>query len=232
MKGNQYAMSLILPVIFFAVNLSLLPIFILLIRRSPLWASYLFLLAIIAESVLVAVYTLLTFGGAFGSGILLFCASALIVPVIFVAGIIMGMRLFPQLDSTRRAAYSIGGILILLAQTSPILGNYGIGGYCDGKAKDYGNEIVGAIRQYQKDTGAYPTEIEDLVPGYLPAAPTYACLSSLGLQYDALTAKYEIKQCQGKPSLATQSADGSRDVWYDFERGAWLSMSFFDSGCY
>ena len=225
-------MSLILPILFIVVNLSLLPIFILLIRRSPLWAAYLFLLAIIPESVLVAVYTLLTFGGAFGSGILLFCASALIVPVILIAVIIMGMRLFPQLDGTRRAIYSLGGLLILLAQTSPILGNYGIGGYCDARTKDYGNEIVEAIRQYQKDTGAYPAEIENLVPGYLPAAPTYSCLSSLGLQADSLTAEYEIKQCQGKPSLATQSADGSRDIWYDFESGEWSSMSFFDSGCY
>jgi hypothetical protein len=225
-------MSLILPILFILVNLSLLPIFILLIKRMPLWASYIFLLAIIPESALVALYTLLNFGGAFGPGILLFCVSALTLPLIFIAAITIGMRLFPQLDGTRKAVYGLGGILILLAQTSPIFGNYGIGGYCDAKAREYGNEIVAAIQQYQKDHGVYPEEIENLVPGYLPSVPTHNCTGVLGLQNEAFVADYEIKQCRGKPSLATQSADGSRDIWYDFERGEWLSMSFFDSGCY
>ena len=225
-------MSLILPILFIVINLSLLPLFILLIKRAPLWASGVFLLALIPESVLVALYTLSTFGGAFGPGILLFCASALIVPVIFIAAIIMGMRLFPQLDGTRRMVYGLGSILILLAQTSPILGNYGIGGYCDARVKDYGNEIVEVIQGYQKDHGAYPEEIEDLVPDYLPSVPIFNCMGAPGLQDEAFVAEYEIKQCQGKPSLSTQSADGSRDIWYDFERGEWSSMSFFDSGCY
>jgi hypothetical protein len=180
----------------------------------------------------VAFYTLINFGGAFGSGILLFCASALLLPVIFVAALIAGMRLFPQLDGTRRAVYGLGCILILLAQTSPILGNDGIGGYCDAKAREYGNEIVAAIQQYQKDNGVYPEEIENLVPGYLPSVPTHHCMGVLGLQNEAFVTDYEIKQCRGKPSLTTQSADGSRDIWYDFERGQWHSMSFFDSGCY
>ena len=225
-------MSLIVPILFILVNLSLLPIFILLIKRTPLWASYIFLLAIIPESVLLALYTLINFGGAFGSGILLFCASALIVPVIFIAVIIIGMRLFPQLNGARRAVYSLGGLLILLAQTSPILGNFGIGGYCDAKFREYGNEIVQAVQGYQKEHGAYPEKVVDLVPGYLSSAPTYNCLGGLGLHDEPFVADYEIKQCQGKPSLTTHSADGSRDIWYDFEKGGWLSMSFFDSGCY
>ena len=225
-------MSLLVPILFILVNLSLLPIFILLIRRTPLWASYIFLLAIVPESVLLAFYTLINFGGAFGSGILLFCASALIVPVIFIAVILIGTRLFPQLNGARRAVYSLGGLLILLAQTSPILGNFGIGGYCDAKVKEYGNEIVQAVQGYQKEHGAYPDKIADLVPGYLSSVPTYSCLGGLGLHKEPFVADYEIKQCQGKPSLATHSADGSRDIWYDFDRGAWLSMSFFDSGCY
>jgi hypothetical protein len=225
-------MSLLLPILFILVNLSLLPIFLLLIKRTPVWASYIFLLAIIPESVLVALYTLINFGGAFGSGILLFCASALIVPVICIAALIMGMRLFPQLDRTRKAIYGLGGLVILLAQTSPILGNYGIGGYCDMKFREYGNEIVQAVQQYQKDHGAYPEEIDELVPGYLSSVPTYNCLGGLGLHNKAFVANYKMEQCQGKPSLATHSADGSRDIWYDFARGEWLSMSFFDSGCY
>ena len=225
-------MSLLLPILFILVNLSLLPIFILLIKRTPLWASYIFLLAILPESIVVALYTLINFGGAFGSGILLFCASALIVPVIFVAVLIIGMRLFPQLNVARRAVYSLGGLLILLAQTSPILGNFGLGGYCDAKFKEHGNEIVQAVQRYQKEHGAYPEKIADLIPGYLSSVPTYSCLGSLGLSEEPFVANYEMKQCQRKPSLATHSADGSRDIWYDFDRGEWLSMSFFDSGCY
>jgi hypothetical protein len=230
MKGINIIM--LLPIIFTLINLSLLPIFILLIKRSPLWVSFIFLLAIIPESIFVSFYTLISFGGAFGPGILAFCASALIVPVIFVAWLIMGLRLFPQLDQTRRMVYGIGGIIILLAQAAPILGNYGIGGYCDAKAKDYGNGIVEIIQRYQEDKGAYPEEIANLVPNYLPSAPAYNCMGSLGLQHDSLVADYEIKQCQGKPALATQSADGSRDIWYDFETGQWLNASFFDSGCF
>ena len=223
---------MVLPIIFTLLNLSLLPIFILFIRRSPLWVSFLFLLAIIPESIFVSFYTLITFGGAFGPGILAFCASAVIVPIIFVAWVVMGLRLFPQLDRTRRMVYSIGGIIILLAQASPIIGNYGIGGYCDEKAKDYGNEIVDVIKQYEKDNGAYPEKVENLIPDYLPAAPSYNCMGGLGLHNDSFIASYAIKKCGGNPSLATVSTDGLRDIWYDFETGEWSSMSFFDSGCY
>jgi hypothetical protein len=225
-------MTLLLPIVLTLLNLSLLPILMLLIRRAPLWAFYVFLPAVIAEGIFSALYTVIMFGGAFGPGILTFCASALMVPVIFVGWIIIGMRLFPRLDRTRRMVYSIGGIIILLAQAAPVIGNYGIGGYCDKKAREYGDEIVKAIHQFQKDNGIYPEKIESLVPDYLPSTPIYSCLSDLGLHADELVMDYQIKQCQGKLSLATKSTDGSRDVWYDFETGEWSSISFFDSGCY
>ena len=57
-------------------------------------------------------------------------------------------------------------------------------------------------------------------------------MSSLGLRADALTAEFDMKQCRGKLALATRSADGSRDIWYDFATGQWSSASFFDSGCF
>ena len=101
-----------------------------------------------------------------------------------------------------------------------------------GKTKEYGNEIVEVVQRYQKDHGTYPEEINKLVPDYLPSAPTYNCMRVLGLHVEAFTAEYEMKLCQRKPSLATPSTDGSRDIWYDFEKGEWSSMSFFDSGCY
>jgi len=225
-------MSVLLPVIFTLLNIALFPIFILSIRRSPLWFFIIFFLVIVAESIFVSFYTLINFEGAFGPGVLAFCASALIVPFMIVAWIVFGVRLFPQLDSTRRKVYGIGGLLILLAQAAPLIGNYGIGGYCDAKARDYGNEVMQAVQRYQKDHGIYPTEIVSLIPDYLPAAPAHHCMSGLGLNYDSFVAEYEIKQCRGKPSLATQSTDGSKDIWHDFETGEWSSMSFFDSGCY
>jgi len=224
-------MSLLLPILLTALNLSLLPILILLIRRAPLWASYIFLAAAIVEGIFGALYTLVMFGGAFGPGILSFCLSASIFPILFIGWIIMGRRLFPQLDRSRRLIYNIGGIIILLAQAAPVIGNFGIGGYCDNKAREYGNEIVKAIQGYQKDNGTYPEKVENLIPDYLPSTPAYSCLSNLGLHYDSLTADYQIKKCGGKISLATRSADGSSDIWYDFETGQWSSASFFDSGC-
>ena len=116
---------MLIPIAFTLLNLALLPIFLLLIRRAPLWASLVFLAALIPESIFVALHTLTSFGGAFGSGMLAFCAAALMVPFVFVGWLIFRPRLIPQMDSARKVMYGMGGMLILLVQTAPIIGIYG-----------------------------------------------------------------------------------------------------------
>ena len=157
--------------------------------------------------------------------------SAIFVPVIFLAWVMKGMRLFPELNNQRKVVYVIGGMLILFAQSSPVIGTQGIGGYCDESKMEYGNSIVIAVQQYYNDKNAYPSKIEDLVPGYLSSKPTHNCMQQLGLMQNVFVARYEIMEREEKPSLVTYSTVGARDIWYDFELGQWSSVSSLDSSC-
>ncbi|HAE59823.1 MAG TPA: hypothetical protein DCG54_10045 [Anaerolineae bacterium] len=221
-----------MSIIFVLINLALLPVFIFILKRFHLWVSFALLFTVTLETIFVAFYTLIGFGGAFGPGVLLFCASAVLTPVIFLALIIIGVRQFHQLNNSQKIVFTIGCIIILFAQLAPVIGDFGIGGYCDKKRMEFGEYLTTAIRQYHNDNGEYPSTIESLIPKYLPGKPVYNCMENLELKNDSFTARYEIMECGGKPSLVTYSTDGAREIWYDFETSKWASISFLDSECY
>ena len=221
-----------MSIIFVLINLALLPIFVSILKRFPLWASFTFFFVVILEGVFLAFYTLINFGGAFGPGNLLSCFSTIFIPIIFLAWIIVGIRQFPELNNPQRSVFAIGGIVIIFAQSAPVIGDYGLGGYCDEKRMEYGNNIVTKIEQYHNANGKYPSEIERLIPEYWPNQPVFNCMENLRLNNDSLIAHYGIMECEGQPSLVTHSTDGTKDMWYNFKTANWSSRSFFDSDCY
>lgn len=219
-------------IIILLVNLALYPIFLSILKRYPLWISYIFLLGVFLEGIFVIFYTLINTYGGFGPGAWLFCFSLIIIPFLFFAWKNNRVRHYPEFNRSQKRVFLIGSIIILFAFSSPIIGNRVVGGYCDKKRMEFGNSLITKIMQFQSDNGEYPTRIFDLIPNYLPDKPAYNCMERIGLKQDALIAYYEIMVCEGNQSLVTQSITDGRVMWYDFKTGKWSRISYFDSDCH
>lgn len=209
-----------------------LPVFIVLLRKLPLWVAWAFLGLVALVNVFIAFYTLITFSGAFGPGIVLFCSAFLVVPVLLLGWLLARRVLFRGFNRSQRIVYVVGGLMLIVMQTAPILGDYVIGGYCDWQAMRVGDKIIAAIRQYEQQNAGYPPQIEQLVPEYLPANPTYQCFRVPGIEYDWSEAHYRLEKCSDHVVLlTTSSTDGARVLRYNFETGNWSGISFLDGVC-
>ena len=98
-----------------------IPAFIFIIWRSGKRTVICFIIFMALESCLAALYTVHTFGGAFGTGITIFFLSF----VVFLLSLIMlasmhgrFYRRFSE-DKLRKKVYIRGGLLLLLMQFSP-----------------------------------------------------------------------------------------------------------------
>lgn len=211
-----------------AFNFVTLPIFIALLWKGFTKLARGSLAVALLESVFAALYTILTFGGAFGPGLVLFCFSPVSIPLSLIIWILL-RRPFNKAvqDTVRRRLYVVGGLALVAFQLAPIVGDYGIGGYCDGQGTHVGNQIVAAMQKYKQDNGRYPDQLAALPPNYLPSIPTFRCLPNVGP-----VTQFGVQQCpDGKVLLTTQSYDGVNVVRYNFETGIWSGVSFLDGAC-
>ena len=207
-----------------------LPIYIFLLTRYGRQPAAIFLGLVIIEAIFTVFYTLITFYGAFGPGVLLFCAAFLIIPISFIVWLIQLRRQLAE--PSRRLAYVVGGLLILLTQTAPIVGDRGLATYCDQQTMATGQPIITALEQYKQAHQNYPPDLASLVPYYLPAIPTYNCLAAIGLHYSHLTASFTLEQCSTPVTLlVTTSTDGTSFLRYNWTNPNWSRISFLDGAC-
>jgi hypothetical protein len=227
-------MSLFLPIItFILIGLALFSVLVFAVKCFPTKEIAIVLLAIFAESIVFAIYTLINFHGAFGPGIFLFLVSPIMTIIILVGLLVADRRLLPKLDKQRRTFYLVGAVLLISAQLSPVVGINGIGSYCDSRTRKLGDNIVMAIQAYKTNTGSYPTRIEALARDYgWKGETSYNCMKGLGINADDITVHFRIQKCQDHLSLVTDSTDGVNVVWYDLETSKWSRISFLDSSCY
>lgn len=222
-------LDLVILLTLLVVNLALLPLFVILIRKTSARWVIVFLGAAALFGVLNALFTVLSFGGAFGPGVLLFFSACLIAPVSFLLLLILWRSTGRVLgnDRGRRVLYWAGGLSVIVLQAAPLLGNLGIGGYCDRQTERVGDTIVAAVREYQANTGNYPASLQELIPKYLNQLPTSSCLGAAGP-----TAEFRLEQCRPAPMLlTTRSFDGARVIRYNFATGNWSAISFLDGAC-
>jgi len=211
------------------VNALALPFFTVILKQiSRRWAMA-FLGLMTLESILVAFYTVLTFGGAFGPGILLFFSPCLTIPlslIMLAVGWPFASRAASR-SNPQRGLYLTGGMAIIAMQAAPIVGNITISGYCDGQTMQAGNQIVAALQEYKRYQGNYPSSLETLVPGYLAQVPQQQCLRPLGRKVG-----FQLAQCSNNVMLlTTHSFNGAEALRYNFQAGNWSGISLLDGAC-
>ncbi len=207
------------------LHLLSLPVFIFLLDKTSSKLAALFLVGLVSESILVAFYTLLNFGGAFGSGIILFCGVGLTLPVallIFIAG----LKVYRKRDDTPPRLYLVGGVLIILLQAAPFMGQAGIGAYCNGQIRQAGQPVIEALQAFQADRGSYPDDLALLIPDYLIELPQGQCLGDLGPTVD-----FDLIRCPDSDLLITDSFDGANILRYQLNTKTWSGVSFLDGPC-
>ena len=212
-----------------AVNALALPFFTFILEQiSRKWAMA-FLGFMTLESIMVAFYTVLTFSGAFGPGILLFFSPCLTIPLSLIM-LVMGWPRASRAarrSNLQRGFYLIGCIAIIGMQAAPMVGNSAIGGYCDGQTTQAGNQIAAALQEYKRYKGDYPSSLETLAPGYLAQVPYQQCLGPLGRKVD-----FQLVKCRNNVVLlTTHSFNGAEVLRYNFQVGKWSSISFLDGTC-
>ncbi len=220
---------LFLTTILIILNLLAVPIFLGILRKMGVEAAIAFTAGFGLISLFVGYYTFDTFGGAFGPGILLYFASCFIVPA---SGMILATswsRFFGNRQGTalQKRVFLVGGIVIIIFQTAPIVGTSVIGRYCDKQIQQAGNQIVEAVLNYQQNNGTYPTELNALMPAYISTVPTYQCFAG-----DTPPAQFQIQTCGDAITiLKTESSSGSDIMRFNFNTGQWSSISFLDGEC-
>ncbi|GEM_PF-1889794 len=212
-----------------------LPLFILLLWKRSVRAAAAFLVLVFLEGVIAAFYTVYTFGGAFGLGIMLFCSPFLSVPLSLLV-LLLAYRPFSRAwtggeAAPRRRFYLFGGLFILVWQLAPVVGYYGIGSACYAQNRRIGADLIAAVETYRQEQGRYPDSLEAIVPAYAPAIPAPGCawLSGAG-PWDRQG--FELARCSSDVLLLTvESVDGSFIERYNFATGNWSSISFLDGAC-
>jgi hypothetical protein len=218
---------LILLLISFAAT----PVFILLLRKYSLRVVIAFITALILVSILAPFYTVYTFGGAFGLGILLYCLA----PLAGLVSLLIMLGLYPRFspvfkeEPVQRRVYLVGGLLVAALQCSPFVGSYLINTSCNIMNQELSKEMIATLEAYKQAQGHYPENLEELIPTYLPSLPSPACSSLSGNEPKP---NFELEQCLPEDHLITiPSVDGS-SIWrYNLATGNWSSISFLDGAC-
>jgi hypothetical protein len=211
------------------LSFAALPTFIYLLWKVAVRSALLCLAASVPIAALAALATLLAFRGASGEGVLLICAAFAAPPLsvaIFLAAR-QGFDITFALDATRRRLYTLGGLSLILLQLAPAAGVYGLGGYCNGRARAAGDVIAAAAQNYHQAYGDYPAALADLVPVYLPAVPNWRCLGGWGP-----SGVYQLQRCpEGAVLLTTPSAEGASVLRYNLPTQRWSGISLLDGTC-
>jgi len=215
-------------------------IFLFLLWKRYLGLTKVFLLILIALSAAASVH--LTYGlgaGFFGGGF-----SCLTIPIAgssLIVLILAGARFLrpSKEDKSRRRLYLMGVLLIPFLLFAPLLGELLIIGTCDALNRQTGNTIVRALDAYKQDHGAYPEDLDALVPTYISALPSARCFTPYqwfhGSDSTDLATKAEssLHKCPREEVtlLVIPSVEFDFIQRYNLTTGNWSRVSFLDGKC-
>ena len=220
---------LFIALVLILIDLTAFPIYAVALSKKPSIALG-FLVFLIVSSALNAFFTILTFGGAFGPGFLVFLSACLAIPMSAIF-LLIGWPFFYRAvgkNYLRHSLYLGGGLIIVCLQFAPLYGDLGIGGACDKRTMQIGNQIVVELENYRQDNGEYPTELNALVPGYLSQLPTNKCLGSVGPEIT-----FQLRECaqDGIALLTASSFDGWKVLRYNLSTSNWSGLDFLEGEC-
>jgi hypothetical protein len=198
------------------------PTFLFFLSRKSVRSVWMALGVIVLNGVFAAVYSAFTLHGGLGSGVYYVMASLVAVPMSLLYLLIRLVRL-PLEYRPRRTLFFIGGLIVLASQSAPMVGTGAITAFCDAQARQIGNQIAAGLQQYNQDRGAYPPDLQALVPAYLPDIPSTRCLNKVEVR---------LARCSdGKVFIAADSLSASGRWYYSLDTGQWTYVSFEMSYC-
>lgn len=209
------------------INFACIPLFTVILWQKPVETGRKFLIGGGVYGVFLGIFTAFNFGGAFGPGVIPYMSSFLFGPLAVVGLAVTGIFFYrAKQESRARWMYSVGSLVLIFMQISPVLGHTFIGGFCDRKTRQAGEPIILAVNEYVKVQGHYPETLDALIPDYLTEIPVGACFVTFHP-----AAHFEIEPCEAGPILVTTTFDFSKDMRYFFKTGEWSSISFLDGAC-
>lgn len=209
-----------------------MPLYIFILWKSWKGAIF-FLVGIVLLAVYAAFFSVHNFGGAFGAGSALSCLTALLVPISLIIWILLRRpfgRKFGD-DIALRRLYVFGGLLIVVTHLFPFFGSTTIDRTCFHITQRNAKPLIAAVEIYDQENGAYPSDVDSLLPDYLAEIPTPGC-TWLSAQPDWPLVSFQIQTCNdGVVLLTNESSDGTSIQRYNFTTGNWSSVSFLDGVC-
>ncbi len=126
----------------------------------------------------------------------------------------------------------IAGLIIIASLVLPPMGAYAYLGACDALHRQIGKPLTKALDEYNQNTGNYPEEIKDLVPGYLPQIPTPVCLIPYRWIFRSNgKPTYDLKTCQGGRFLYVTATVLGASQRYNPSTGEWAMIDGLDDTC-
>ena len=208
------------------------PIFYIILQKNWTRLAAAVILLLILESIVSAFYSIYTFGGAFGPGMLLFCLSPLSTPTAVIIFIFFRRRFLRDYgqDRKRRKIYKIGMAIFIVACLSPFIGHFLIDAGCRTANKIKALPLIQALNTYNEEHTKYPETTEPLLPVYLDEIPSPGCAWLSGINHP--NNAFNIIHCDNERTLLTSyTVDGASIHRYNFASGSWSGISFLDGDC-
>lgn len=158
-------------------------------------------------AVLAVLFVLDLFG--LGVGLISLVVAFAGTGVLLAGGLLSRLRSRPALAGIR---FRRAGLYALLGLAAAATGRFQAAA-----AQRHADRVLAACQRYRAERGAYPTRLEDLVPGYLPSIPpvTYALLAE-PFRYSPGPAGPEAA-----PILWYAEVPGAGRRVYHFRTGRW-----------
>jgi hypothetical protein len=196
--------------------------------------------------------TVVLYIGAFGPGLWMLLCS-LPVTVISLLQFFTGQNAQKAKNDIPKLQWWIRLLVFTLTLSmslAPILGLTVISSACYKLHSWLAEPIIGALHAYEADSGAYPRDLETLVPDYLETIPKPFCLylnpvfvllwNSNDNRHDMR--QYHIEHCTNTERetnnrtgeriiLTVENIAGGFPYRYNLQTGEWSSVSYFDGVC-
>ncbi|MBT3388890.1 MAG: hypothetical protein HN413_00610 [Chloroflexi bacterium] len=163
--------------------------------------------------------------------------TCLLIPVALISLLILrwlGQRTYANALQTNpefRRGYWLGIIFIPILIAAPFFELSIIRSTCFRLNQGAAQGLIAAVEQYQAQQNAYPETLDALVPEYLVTIPPGKCAPLPDAGFNA--PRFEILTCtpENITILIVPIGSGEWIQRYNFENGAWATLSFLDGAC-
>jgi hypothetical protein len=175
-------------------------------------------------------------GGGFGPGTGMFFSCILAAIGTFVLALVVR----PKRESGSRWTYwLVACLLVPLCFLAVPIGNGFVGSQCNQFDREIGMKIISALESYMVENGAFPKNLDALVPKYMTAIPKGPCHPISDLTYSFIfsypsrgTPDFSLcKRNDGHVLLRITDAGGGFFQGYDLQTKQWQGYDNLKAPC-